>query len=56
MLVRANGQLAVIDLASGKQVSYTASSTAGSGSTSCPQVLPGGIAVYAGTVTQVLTP
>lgn len=59
MLVSANGQLAVIDLASGEQLSYTAPSS--SSSTSCPVILRGGIAAGSGTsagmvVTQVLAP
>jgi outer membrane protein assembly factor BamB len=55
MLLAVNGQLAVIDLGSGKQVSYT-TNTSTSGS-DCPMILPGGIEVESGgNVRQVLTP
>jgi hypothetical protein len=56
MLVQANGQTAVLDLATGKQVSFSGPSAAAGYSSSCPQVLPGGIAVQNQTVVQVLEP
>jgi len=56
MLVQANGQTAVLDLATGKQVSFSGPSAGAGYSSSCPQVLPGGIAVQNQAVVQVLEP
>jgi hypothetical protein len=59
MLVQANDQTAVIDLATGKQLSFTPTSSSSYGS-SCPVVLRGGIAASNANggyvVTQVLAP
>jgi hypothetical protein len=62
MLVSVNGQTAVIDLASGQQLSYSAPRTAEDGSTAgqCPQMLSGGIGISDSAsrlvITQMLTP
>lgn len=62
MLVSVNGQTAVIDMASGQHLSYSAPSTASSGSTAgqCPEMLPGGIGIDTRAdrlmVTQTLNP
>jgi hypothetical protein len=56
LMVSANSQVAVIDLATGQQLSYSGPN----GSSSCPKVLRGGRAVLSTTtgsaVTQVLAP
>ena len=49
MMISINGQLAVIDLANGHQVSYNQDNY-------CPNILPGGIEDRHGTLTQALTP
>ena len=60
MIVQVNSQTAVIDLPTGKQLSYSGAAGNNYGAGSCPALLPGGIAAIDGSagvaITQVIDP
>jgi hypothetical protein len=55
-----NNQLVILNLGSGRQISYTSPPLNGHGEVTCPQVLPGGIVANESpsrvTVTQAVAP